>query len=49
MGGNESKNIQEQAFISEHPYLSDAKLLINKDDGRKVIQARFKAQNEQYD
>jgi hypothetical protein len=49
MGGSESKNIQEQAFISEHPYFSDAKLLTSKDDGSKFIQAKFKVQNEQYD
>lgn len=49
MGGSESKNLQEQAFVSEHPYLGDAKLITNKDDGRKFIQARFKVQNEQYD
>jgi hypothetical protein len=49
MGGSESKNIQEQAFISEHPYFNDAKLLTSKEDGSKFIQARFKVQNEQYD
>lgn len=49
MGGSESKNIQEQAFTSGHPYFSDAKLLTSKVDGSKQIQARFKAQHEQYD
>lgn len=49
MGGSQSKNIQEQAFVSDHPYLSDAKLITNKDDGRRFIQARFKVQNAQYD
>jgi hypothetical protein len=49
MGGSESKNIQEQAFISEHPFFNDAKLVTSKDDGSKTIQARFKVQNEQYD
>ena len=49
MGGSESKNVQEQAFISEHPYFSDAKLVTSKEDGSITIQARFKVQNEQYD
>lgn len=49
MGGSDSKNIQEQAFISEHPFLNDAKLLTSKEDGSKTIQANFKVQNDQYD
>jgi hypothetical protein len=49
MGNSESKNVQEQTFYSEHPHFSDARLVINKEDGSKYIQGRFKVQNEQYD
>lgn len=47
MGGGESKNLQEQKFISEHPSFKDAKVVSDKE--AKWIQAGFKVQNEQYD
>lgn len=45
MGGSESKNLLEHTFLSVHPYFRDAKLITNKDNGIKVIEARFKVQN----
>jgi len=40
MGNSSSHNVQEQQFISEHPKLSDAKVI--SEDNNKWIQACFK-------
>jgi hypothetical protein len=47
MGSSESKNVQEQQFISEHPKFNEAKVL--SDNENKTIQAHFKVQNSEYD
>jgi len=43
MGNSESKNVQEQQFISEHPKFSEAKVI--SDNETRSIQAHFKIQN----
>ncbi len=50
MGNSESKNIEEQAFSSSHPYFKDAKVIVNKTQPiTRSIQSSYKIQDAQYD
>ena len=48
MGNNQPKKLQESKFASQHPNLNDAKLVV-EEKNHKYIEAKFKAQNTQYE